>query len=95
MLNSCHNNVLVTDIICLIFNPVFSETVKLDVILKVHNKTSFHSNNIFYLLYFLYSEQAEAQRLKSRQARQRKQERKAQKKAELLAFLAKEDEQKK
>ena len=41
------------------------------------------------------SDQAEAQRLKSKQARQRKAERKAQKKAELLALLAKEDEQKK
>ncbi|XP_003386009.1 PREDICTED: 60S ribosomal protein L19-like [Amphimedon queenslandica] len=41
------------------------------------------------------ADQAEAQRLKSKQARQRKAERKAQKKAELLALLAKEDEQKK
>lgn len=41
------------------------------------------------------SEQAEAQRQKSKLARQRRAERKAQKKAELLALLAKEDEQKK
>lgn len=42
-----------------------------------------------------FSEQAEAQRMKGKLARQRKAERKAQKKAELLAMLAKEDEQKK
>ena len=43
----------------------------------------------------LSSEQAEAQRLKRKSARLRRVERKAQKKAELLAALAKDDEQKK
>ena len=48
MLNSCLNNVLVTDIICLIFNPVFSETVKLvNVILKVQNKTVVSTTTFF------------------------------------------------
>ena len=47
------------------------------------------------LFRYVFSEQAEAQRQRSRAARQRRAERKAQKKSELLALLAKEDEQKK
>ena len=47
------------------------------------------------IVWLCSSEQAEAQRLKSKQARIRRAERKAQKKQELLALLAKEDEQRK
>ena len=47
------------------------------------------------LFWYVFSEQAEAQRQRSKAARQRRAERKAQKKSELLALLAKEDEQKK